>query len=104
MKTIPSAILATLLAACFVHAEPIVTESSLPALLNDGSPTASTRCSSEQGQRFIDQGRYKDAIREFTGVIENDPTAVEGYRGRIEAQLLLGKYSDALGDYARVTA
>ncbi len=31
-------------------------------------------------------------------------TQVEGYRGRIEAELLLGRYSDAVGDYARVTA
>jgi hypothetical protein len=37
-------------------------------------------------------------------VIGAQPTAVEGYRGRIEAELLLGRYSDALGDYARVTA
>jgi hypothetical protein len=29
---------------------------------------------------------------------------VEGYRGRIEAELLLGRYSDAVRDYARVTA
>jgi hypothetical protein len=29
---------------------------------------------------------------------------VEGYRGRIEAQLLLGLYSDAMCDYGRVTA
>jgi hypothetical protein len=28
----------------------------------------------------------------------------EGYRGRIEAQLLLGQYSNSFGDYARVTA
>src|SRR5262249_15455508 len=33
-----------------------------------------------------------------------DPTAVEGYRGRIEAELLLGHYSDALADHAQVTA
>jgi tetratricopeptide (TPR) repeat protein len=61
-------------------------------------------CTAEQGQLFIDQGRYKDAIREFTCVIENAPTEVEGYRGRIEAELLLGRYSDAVRDYARVTA
>jgi tetratricopeptide (TPR) repeat protein len=29
---------------------------------------------------------------------------VEGYRGRIEALLLLGRYSDAVRDYTRVTA
>jgi len=32
------------------------------------------------------------------------PTEVEGYRGRIEAELLLGRYSDAVRDYTRVTA
>jgi tetratricopeptide (TPR) repeat protein len=62
------------------------------------------RCIVEQGQQYIEQGRYEQAIREFTCVIEQDPTGVEGYRGRIEAALLLGRYSDALGDYARVTA
>lgn len=62
------------------------------------------RCTVEQGQGYIDQGRYDKAIREFTCVIDADPTGVEGYRGRIEARLLLGRYSDAVGDYARVTA
>ena len=62
------------------------------------------RCTAEHGQLFIDEGRYRDAIREFTCVIEAQPTEVEGYRGRIEAELLLGRYSDAVRDYARVTA
>ena len=53
---------------------------------------------------MIDEGRYKQAIREFTCVIEAEPTEVEGYRGRIEAQLLLGQYSNSVRDYARVTA
>jgi hypothetical protein len=61
-------------------------------------------CSVAQGQLFIDSGRYKDAVREFTCVIAAMPTTVEGYRGRIEALLLLGRYSDALRDYGRVTA
>ena len=61
-------------------------------------------CTAEQGQAFIGEGRYDRAIREFTCVIEAAPTDVEGYRGRIEAELLLGRYSDAVGDYARVTA
>jgi len=61
-------------------------------------------CSAQQGQLLIEQGRYKQAVSEFTCVIGADPTGVEGYRGRIEAQLLLGLYSDAFGDYARVTA
>jgi tetratricopeptide (TPR) repeat protein len=61
-------------------------------------------CSVEGGQAFIDEGRYKKAVAEFTCVIAAQPTDVGGYRGRIEAQLLLGLYSDALRDYTRVTA
>ena len=61
-------------------------------------------CTAAQGQQFIDAGDYKKAIQEFTCVIGQDPTAVEGYRGRIEAQLMLGEFSDALRDYTRVTA
>jgi hypothetical protein len=61
-------------------------------------------CTAEQGQQFIDASEYKKAIQEFTCVIGLDPTAVEGYRGRIEAQLMLGLFSDALRDYTRVTA
>jgi tetratricopeptide (TPR) repeat protein len=65
---------------------------------------AAPTCTSEQGQASIEAGRYDQAVREFTCVIEAQPTAVDGYRGRIEARLLLGRYSDALGDYARITA
>ena len=64
----------------------------------------SAACSVEVGQAFIDEGRYKKAVAEFTCVIAAQPTDVDGYRGRIEAQLLLGLYSDALRDYTRVTA
>jgi hypothetical protein len=63
-----------------------------------------TTCTSQHGQDLIDSGRYDQAIREFSCIIQAQPTEVEGYRGRIEARLLLGRYSDALGDYARVTA
>ena len=49
------------------------------------------QCSLEQGQIYLDEGSYRDAIREFTCVIEGQPTDVEGYRGRIEAELLLGR-------------
>src|SRR5262245_14700323 len=61
-------------------------------------------CSIEQGQQLIDAAQYSKAIREFTCIIDLDPTAVGGYRGRIEAALMLGRYSDAQRDYARVTA
>src|SRR5262245_7797021 len=62
------------------------------------------RCAAETGQLLINEGRYERAIREFTCVIDARPTDVEGYRGRIEAEILLGQYSDAVRDYARVTA
>lgn len=61
-------------------------------------------CSAEQGQLYIYQGRYKDAVREFTCVIESDPAAMEGYRGRMEAQVLLGDYADAYRNYADMVA
>ena len=65
---------------------------------------AKAGCTPAAGQAFIDQGRYDRAVREFTCVIKTDPTGVEGYRGRIEAQVLLGRYADAVRDYTRVTA
>jgi tetratricopeptide (TPR) repeat protein len=69
-----------------------------------GPAGASAKCTPAQGQAFIDEGRYEQAIREFTCVVDAAPTAVEGYRGRSEAELLLGRYSDALREYARITA
>jgi len=68
-----------------------------------GSAAVAT-CTAEQGQQLIDAGQYKQAIREFTCVIGADPTAVAGYRGRIEAELMLGRFSDAVRDYVRVNA
>lgn len=61
-------------------------------------------CTAQQGQLYIDQGRYDGAIREFSCVIAKAPTEVDGYRGRIEAELLLERFSDAVRDYARLTA
>ena len=58
----------------------------------------------EEGQQLIDASQYAKAIREFTCVIDLDPAAIEGYRGRIEAQLMLGQYSNAQRGYAPVTA
>ena len=61
-------------------------------------------CTVEKGQNEIDQGRYKSAVKEFSCVIDTQPDEVDGYRGRAEAQLLLGLYSLAMRDYGRVTA
>lgn len=65
---------------------------------------ANGNCTPAHAQSLIDEGRYDRAVREFTCLIEDDPTAVDGYRGRIEAELLLGLFSDAVRDYARMTA
>jgi tetratricopeptide (TPR) repeat protein len=65
---------------------------------------ATPNCTVEQGQTDIDEGRYVHAVRELSCVIAAHPTEVEGYRGRAEALLLLGRYSDAFADYARITA
>ena len=66
--------------------------------------TNGASCSAEQGQVFLDAAEYAKAIKEFTCVVDGNPTDVEGYKGRIEAQLMLRLYSDALRDYTRVTA
>jgi len=65
---------------------------------------ATPTCTAGQGQAFIDGGQYQQAVDEFTCVIGADPTGVDGYRGRIEAEVLLGRYSNAVRDYQRVTA
>ena len=74
------------------------------AAMLPGAAAAAPTCSAGQGQTFIDDGQYQKAIHEFTCVIDADPTAVEGFRGRIEAEVLLGRYSDAVRDYQRVMA
>src|SRR5262245_17873324 len=68
------------------------------------SSAKAAQCTSRQGQLFFDAGQYTKALQEFTCVINAQPTEVEGYRGRIEAELLLGQYSNALADNARITA
>lgn len=87
-------------AACSDHS-PVTS----PEAANAAPRTAKLApCTVDQGQQLIDAGQYKAAIREFSCLIDLDPTGVEGYRGRIEAQLMLGRFADAVGDYARVNA
>ena len=69
-----------------------------------GPVAAAPSCSSATGQALIDEGRYERAIREFTCLIQADAASVEGYRGRMEAQVLMGRYADAVHDGARFTA
>jgi len=61
-------------------------------------------CSAVRGQEYIEEGRYDQAIREFSCLIDAQPTEVEGYRGRIEAKVLSQRYSDAVLDYQKVVA
>ena len=77
---------------------------ALLLLATPTSGTATPNCTAEQGQAFIDAGNYTKAVSEFTCVIDAQPTAVAGYRGRIEAELMLGRFSDAVRDYTRVFA
>src|SRR5262245_26415408 len=65
---------------------------------------AAPPCTAQEGQGLIDSGLYDRAVREFSCVIDGHPTDVEGYRGRIEAELLLSQFSNAVRDYTRVTA
>jgi tetratricopeptide (TPR) repeat protein len=52
-----------------------------------------------QGQALIDEGHYEQAVHEFTSSIEAEPTEANGYRGRAEASLMLGRFADAYRDY-----
>jgi len=82
----------------------IIGGSSAQASRSGRSVTSQENCTVADGQGFIDTGRYDRAIKEFSCIIDAQPTEVEGYRGLIEAQVLLGRYSDAVRDYQRVTA
>jgi tetratricopeptide (TPR) repeat protein len=99
-RRIIAAAIAISTAAC---AEPGALTSPDATVVRDNASNA-VPCTAAQGQQLIDAGQYQAAIQKFTCVIGLDPTAVEGYRGRIEAQLMLGRFSDALRDYSRVTA
>lgn len=78
------------------------------AVILPSSTACAYNCScndtAEKGQLRINQGQYSEAIDIFTCVINDDPTEPEGYRGRIEAKLMLGRFSSAMRDYARVTS
>jgi tetratricopeptide (TPR) repeat protein len=65
---------------------------------------SSPNCTAEQGQALIDEGRYEQAVHKFTCVIDAQPAEPEGYGGRIEAEVLLGRYSDAVSDFQRINA
>ncbi len=53
----------------------------------------------EDGDAFLDAGRYDRAIAEFTDAIELDPNAVDAYVGRGLAFINLDELEDALADF-----
>ena len=84
---------------------PAIAFAALVALLALAAPaSAQPKCTAVQGQAFIDDGRYQRALQEFACLVASQPAGVEGYRGRAEAELLLGRFSDAMATYGRVTA
>jgi len=65
---------------------------ALLVMEHTGFARAQPPCTVKKGPDDIDQGRYKSAAKEFSCVIDTQPAEVEGYRGRAEAELLLGLY------------
>lgn len=88
----------------FTRLTAVACVAAIASLYATRAHAAPTTCTAAQGQLFIDQGRYDKAVREFSCVIDAQPTEVDGYRGRIEAELMLEQFSNAVRDYARVTA
>lgn len=72
-----------------------------PLAMSNGCPRFATLL---KGQIRIEQNRFEEAIAIFTCVINANPLAIDGYRGRAEAKLMLGKFSDAFQDYTRLNA
>lgn len=70
------------------------------------SDTCAADLSAEQhaadGQSAFEAGDYAAAIAAFTCAIDADPQLVAAYRGRIDASLMSGAFSDALRDYTRL--
>lgn len=90
-----------------IHARSTFSLLGLATLLAAATPAyadAAPACTLAKGQQRIEQERYAEAIKVFTCVIDAGPQTLDAYRGRAEAELLLGRYSNAMRDYARVTA
>lgn len=56
----------------------------------------------QTGQAFIEAGAYSEAVTVFACVIAANPLDITAYRGKIEANLLAGKYSDAVHGYTEI--
>ena len=71
---------------------------------SSGFSATGESCSVQEAQALLNAAEYSKAIKAFSCLIDADPNAFEGYRGRAEAQLMLGQYADAFRDYTRITA
>ena len=61
-------------------------------------------CSLANGQELIDSGEYEQAVKEFSCSSMPSQPRLKAIEDVIEAQLLLGRYLDAVRDYTRITA
>jgi len=64
------------------------------------SPADQAAVMVQQGDSLSQQGKYDDAINEYTAAITLDPTLVSAYVGRGQAYFLNGKSLMALTDYS----
>src|SRR5262249_31548027 len=87
-----------LLASVALAAAVLVPASAAPV------SAAAPWCTTTTGQSLIEAGDYDKAIQSFSCVISASPTEVEGYRGRIEAEVLQARYSDGARDEQRIPA
>lgn len=51
-----------------------------------------------QGNKYFDEGKYNEAIREYTKAIEADPNLVEPYTNRASAYVEVGEFDKAIAD------
>jgi tetratricopeptide (TPR) repeat protein len=57
----------------------------------------------EQGQHYLAQQSYTNALGAFTAAIEIDRSCVEAYLGRAQTYMKLEQYDQAIGDYQAVS-
>jgi tetratricopeptide (TPR) repeat protein len=58
----------------------------------------------KQGQRYLRQGQYEQAIAAYSEAIQEDPSDRQAYYGRAEAYIELRDFDRMLADYSQVVA
>ncbi len=64
------------------------------------APTGEARQHYNKGVEYGQQGRFDDAIAEYSKAIELDPSLAEAYSNRGDAYRALGEIQRAIADYA----